>query len=382
MGYSAGFALPRRPEPQRRQNETRIFTNEHEFMRDHLTRRCYFWPIKTLLHIALLWLTATSAGQALDFTYVNTNGTITITGYNGPGGAVSIPSSIAGLPVTAVGAAAFFELTNLTNVTIPDSVTNIGGGSFASCPNLASVLMGESVIRIGVSAFNFCTSLASVTLPDSVIDIENGGAAMGAGNFGAFSHCTSLTNVTFGKSITNIGDYAFYDCTRLARVAIPGSVARIGSGGFWGCTNLINVVVGNGVTNVGEDVFIDCPNLLGVYFQGNAPSGFHEFDPMSKAIVYYLPRTIGWGAMWDSQPTVLWNPQAQVHDGNFGVRQSGFGFNIRGTADIPIVVEASTDPTAGLWVPLESSTLTNGSIYFSDRQRTNYPTRFYHIRSP
>jgi hypothetical protein len=64
--------------------------------------------------------------QAQDFTFMNTKGTITITGYTGPGGAVTIPTTINGLPVTSVGDRAFSGLNNLTGVTIPDSVTNLG----------------------------------------------------------------------------------------------------------------------------------------------------------------------------------------------------------------------------------------------------------------
>jgi hypothetical protein len=33
-------------------------------------------------------------------------------------------------------------------------------------------------------------------------------------------------------------------------------------------------------------------------------------------------------------------------------------------------------------MPLQTCKLTNGSIYFSDPQWTNYPGRFYRIRSP
>jgi hypothetical protein len=69
-------------------------------------------------------------------------------------------------------------------------------------------------------------------------------------------------------------------------------------------------------------------------------------------------------------------------DASFGVRQGGFGFNINGTANIPLVIEASPDHLAGPWVSLQSCTLTNGSIYFRDPQWTNYPSRFYRIRSP
>ena len=38
-----------------------------------------------------------------EFNYTTNNGTITITGYTGPGGAVTIPSTINGLPVTSIG---------------------------------------------------------------------------------------------------------------------------------------------------------------------------------------------------------------------------------------------------------------------------------------
>jgi hypothetical protein len=98
--------------------------------------------------------------------------------------------------------------------------------------------------------------------------------------------------------------------------------------------------------------------------------------------VYYLPKTTGWGPTFAGRPTALWNPTAQTGDPSFGVRPNGFGFNIAGTADIPLVIEASTDLASRSWVTLQSCTLTNGSIYFSDPQWTNYPSRIYRIRSP
>ena len=52
------------------------------------------------------------------------------------------------------------------------------------------------------------------------------------------------------------------------------------------------------------------------------------------------------------------------------------------TADIPIVVEASTNLANANWVPLQSLNLTNGAFYFSDPNWTNYPARNYRIRSP
>jgi hypothetical protein len=79
---------------------------------------------------------------------------------------------------------------------------------------------------------------------------------------------------------------------------------------------------------------------------------------------------------------MLWNPQVQTTDASFGVRTNRFGFSITGTTNIPIVVEASTNLASAGWTALQTCTLINGSIYFSDPQWTNYPARFYRLRSP
>ena len=65
------------------------------------------FPVRTtcvtsLLPLLLL-LTLPAAVQA-QYNYMTNNGTITITGYTGSSGAVTIPSTINGLPVTSIGA--------------------------------------------------------------------------------------------------------------------------------------------------------------------------------------------------------------------------------------------------------------------------------------
>jgi hypothetical protein len=84
----------------------------------------------------------------------------------------------------------------------------------------------------------------------------------------------------------------------------------------------------------------------------------------------------------DGRPTVLWNPQVQTSDASFGVQANQFGFTIAGTANLPLVVEASSNLANSTWAPLQSCTLTKGSIDFSDPEWTNHPARFYRLRSP
>jgi hypothetical protein len=80
--------------------------------------------------------------------------------------------------------------------------------------------------------------------------------------------------------------------------------------------------------------------------------------------------------------SVLWNPQVQTSDASFGVRTNRFGFNITGTSGLVVVVEACTNLANPIWSSVGTNTLTGGSSYFSDPQWTNYPGRFYRLRSP
>lgn len=82
-------------------------------------------------------------------------------------GAIAIPSTLGGYPVTAIGNSAFGARRGLTSVTIPDSVRSIGASAFTECSGITSMTIPESVTNIGHSAFNQCTSLSSVTIPES-----------------------------------------------------------------------------------------------------------------------------------------------------------------------------------------------------------------------
>ena len=62
------------------------------------------------------------AAVQAQYTYTTNDGTASVTRYTGSGGAVAIPEVIDGLRVTGIRSYAFASSTNLTNVTIPNSV--------------------------------------------------------------------------------------------------------------------------------------------------------------------------------------------------------------------------------------------------------------------
>jgi hypothetical protein len=235
------------------------------------------------------------------------------------------------------------------SVTIPGSVTNIGAGAFVFCFSLTNASIGNGVTTIGNGAFN----------------------------------SNPLTSVTIGTIVTSIESYAF-DGTRLTSVTIPNSVTSIGNYAFQNCSILTNLAIGNSVTNIGHDAFHDCFGLASVYFQGEAPNVDSTAFGGESPTAYYLPGTMGWDDFANNTGvlTTLWLPKVQTSDASFGVQTNQFGFNIKWASGQTVVVEACTDLSNPVWTPVATNTITGGSSYFSDPQWTNYPGRFYRLRSP
>src|SRR5690348_632601 len=95
--------------------------------------------------IAFFFLTAARPIQA-QFRYrTNNNNSITITGYTGSNGVVTIPDTINGLPVVNIGDNAFQYAYVLTNVTVSSGVTNLGNFSFYNCTNLTGITLPNTL---------------------------------------------------------------------------------------------------------------------------------------------------------------------------------------------------------------------------------------------
>lgn len=75
-------------------------------------------------------------------------------------------------PVTVINDKAFEE-TNITGVTVPDSVISIGRLAFAYCNSLSDVKLSENLIYINELAFASCDALREITIPASVEKMDN-----------------------------------------------------------------------------------------------------------------------------------------------------------------------------------------------------------------
>ena len=167
-----------------------------------------------------------------------------------------------------------FGFTDLTTITLPDSVETIGDNAFSNCDKLTSVTLGSGLKSIGNYAFNYCSALSSINIPEGVTFLGNSafnnctslesinipGSVNTIGN-SAFWHCTALEELTINSGVETIDVSAFNNCTSLTSVSIRGSVKTIGNSAFNGCTSLETLSLGSGVETIGSSAFQNCAKL-------------------------------------------------------------------------------------------------------------------------
>ena len=93
------------------------------------------------------------------------------------------------------------------------NVTKIGNYAFNKCSNLTSVTIPNSVTGIGYDAFYGCSGLTSVTIPNSVTSIS----------YATFYGCSGLTSITIGSGVTSIEDEVFTGCSLKKVIWLPNT---------------------------------------------------------------------------------------------------------------------------------------------------------------
>jgi hypothetical protein len=147
--------------------------------------------------------------------------------------------------VTRIGDKTFYYCTELTSVTIPDSVMSIGNLAFYK----TAIYNNNSNWENGALYIDKFLIRVSAVAINSDCTIKNGTKVI-ADN--AFEANYVLTSVTIPDSVTSIGDRAFYSCESLENVIIPDGVTYIGEEAFYCCENLKSITIGKGVSFIGD----------------------------------------------------------------------------------------------------------------------------------
>lgn len=165
--------------------------------------------------------------------------------------------------VTTIGATAFMNCINITEVNLPDSIEQIGTDAFSQCKALQNIYLSENIEIIGSSAFSNCSSLTEVRLPSKLKKV----------NSSTFSGCSNLMQVLLGDNIQAIETCAFSGCSSLKEIQLPDSLSEIESWAFR-YSGLERIDLPESVTKIGTLAFADCKNLTEV----NLPSGITELS--------------------------------------------------------------------------------------------------------
>ena len=119
---------------------------------------------------------------------------------------------------------------------------------------------GKTVTEIGDYAFERKTGYQSVTIPGTVKTI----------GFCAFIDCTGLRSINIQSGVETIENSAFNGCTALKNIILPDSIERLGtssllgSGVFGNCSSLETVTLGKSLKEIGGYAFNECTSLKNI----------------------------------------------------------------------------------------------------------------------
>lgn len=290
--------------------------------------------VVTGLAMSLLATTATVDG--ISWTYTVSNGEATVGGGSSSSpaiststsGAITVPTTLGGAPVTGIAQYAFYNCANLVKVVMPNGITHIDQYAFSGCGALEEITLPENLKTIGYRGFKYCyalqrvdvTSIASwcniefdspasqpfcdgtadcmlyidgvpqmeIVIPDGVERLNNY----------AFRLYQRLTYISIPGSVTNIGTAAFLECSGLKSVTLPQIVCNSGFAATFpnSCASVTNIVISEGVTNICDSAFHDCVELVRLVLPDSVTSiGSCAFQGCTNLVDITIPPDVNIG---------------------------------------------------------------------------------------
>ena len=181
-----------------------------------------------------------------------------------------VKSFVFGSEVEKIPASCCSGMSNLTSVTIPNSVTSIGNHAFYNCTGLTSVTAPAILFN---DAFDIFVS-KNLGMPSQIKQLTiNGGELTEEGFDRIHASYRKLETIDLSAvENTEISDEAFKGCYNLKTLRLPAGLTQIGYMATAECVNLESIVIPASVEEIGDRAFEDCRSIQTITF-GGAPAG-------------------------------------------------------------------------------------------------------------
>lgn len=237
---------------------------------------------------------------------LDNDGTLTITGTGqirdysiydpAPWKGTAVKELVISEGVTAVGACAFTDCTEIASVQLPSTLTTLGERCFAGCISLTSIELPHALMSVIGGAFANCLRLRSFSMAggDNYDFAVRDGVLMTASGKGIVAYPAARPGIRYDvpDGVTGIARYAFSG-SGLMIVSLPTSLHSISDYAFSNCTRLMYIGIPAEMHYMAEQgVFEGDDQLQEVYYTGTWEQWRHMTQPCFRllpagATVYY-----------------------------------------------------------------------------------------------
>jgi len=160
---------------------------------------------------------------------------------------ILVPPTVQDKDVTIIGAGCFTQVI-AERITCPECLEVIEDQAFERA-SIKNIGFKEGLKFIGAAAFYNVTSLEQLFIPNTVTRIGKR----------AFTG-SSISKLNIPKGVAEVPEECF-KLSRIKEITIPGNVKTIGPNAFANCQELRQVTLEEGVTSIGPNAFANCPRL-------------------------------------------------------------------------------------------------------------------------